>query len=210
MKTLKIMMMALMMCFVNFSFAQDSIRVTHSGITTGSFHVNKSDDVIYSQIIEWVNVTYKNPQKVITGSVSGKSITISGFYNSAWCYKTLGMLNCYDLEYHIYIQIKDSKVFFNLVEDNYYYSGKRVLFDSKSFFKADGEYRKMYNIAKPTLESTINNLWFSLCQKMKENFVISSDEALTELKRQKDKLDLGLISQAQFDSVKIELTKFIK
>lgn len=210
MKTIKIMMMALMMCFTSLSFSQDSIRVTPNGITSGTIKMNKNEDITYSKIMEWVNVTYKNPQKVITGSVPGKSVTISGFSSSAWCYRSIGILNCYDLEYHIYIQIKDSKVFFNLVEDNYYYNGSRVLLNSNSFFKPNGEYRKMYNIAKPTLESTVNNLWFSLCQKINESYVMSSDEALAELKRQKDKLDLGIITQTQFDSSKIELTKFIK
>jgi hypothetical protein len=39
---------------------------------------------------------------------------------------------------------------------------------------------------------------------------ISSDEALQELKRCKDKLDLGLITQDEFDLKKAELSKFIK
>lgn len=39
---------------------------------------------------------------------------------------------------------------------------------------------------------------------------MSSDEALSELKRYKDKLDLGLISQEEFDKKKEELAKFIK
>lgn len=38
----------------------------------------------------------------------------------------------------------------------------------------------------------------------------TSDQALAELKKAKDKLDLGLISQAKFDSLKTELAKFIK
>ena len=40
--------------------------------------------------------------------------------------------------------------------------------------------------------------------------VISSDDALTELKRCKDKLDLGLITQEKYDSIKKVLIKFIK
>jgi hypothetical protein len=37
-----------------------------------------------------------------------------------------------------------------------------------------------------------------------------SDEALTALKKAKDKLDLGLISQEEYDKIKAELTPFIK
>jgi hypothetical protein len=39
---------------------------------------------------------------------------------------------------------------------------------------------------------------------------MTSDEALAELKKAKDKLDLGLISQEQYDQIKADLTKFIK
>lgn len=39
---------------------------------------------------------------------------------------------------------------------------------------------------------------------------LTSDEALTSLKKAKDKLDLGLISQAEYDKIKADLSKFIK
>jgi len=40
--------------------------------------------------------------------------------------------------------------------------------------------------------------------------VMSSDKALEELKRAKDKLDLGLITQKEFDKIREELSKYIK
>jgi hypothetical protein len=40
--------------------------------------------------------------------------------------------------------------------------------------------------------------------------VMSSDEALTELKKAKDKLDLGLITQEEFEKIKLELAPIIK
>lgn len=40
--------------------------------------------------------------------------------------------------------------------------------------------------------------------------LMTSDEALSELKRAKDKLDLGLITQEEFDKIKQELSKLIK
>ena len=39
---------------------------------------------------------------------------------------------------------------------------------------------------------------------------MTSDDALAELKKAKDKLDLGLITQEQYDQIKSDLTKFIK
>ncbi len=42
-----------------------------------------------------------------------------------------------------------------------------------------------------------------------KSFGMTSDEALTELKKAKDKLELGLITQEEFDKLKTELSKFI-
>jgi hypothetical protein len=39
---------------------------------------------------------------------------------------------------------------------------------------------------------------------------MTSDEALEKLKKAKDKLDLGLITQEEYDKIKTELTPFIK
>jgi hypothetical protein len=43
-----------------------------------------------------------------------------------------------------------------------------------------------------------------------KSFGMTSDEALTELKKAKDKLDLGLITTQEYDSIKVQLVKYIK
>jgi hypothetical protein len=43
-----------------------------------------------------------------------------------------------------------------------------------------------------------------------KGFGMTSDEALAEFKKAKDKLDLGLITQEEFDKLKLELSKYIK
>ncbi len=43
-----------------------------------------------------------------------------------------------------------------------------------------------------------------------KSFGMTSDEALNELKKCKDKLDLGLITQEEYDKKKEELSKYIK
>lgn len=40
--------------------------------------------------------------------------------------------------------------------------------------------------------------------------IMSSEDALIDLKKYKDKLDLGLISQKEYDDIKTQLSKFIK
>jgi predicted ATP-grasp superfamily ATP-dependent carboligase len=42
------------------------------------------------------------------------------------------------------------------------------------------------------------------------NAPMSSEEAIKKLKAYKEKLDLGLISQEEYDSYKLELSKFIE
>jgi hypothetical protein len=43
-----------------------------------------------------------------------------------------------------------------------------------------------------------------------KSFGMTSDEALIALKKAKDKLDLGIITQEEYDKIKAELTPFIK
>lgn len=43
-----------------------------------------------------------------------------------------------------------------------------------------------------------------------KGFGMTSDEALAELKKAKDKLDLGLITQEDYDKIKADLVKYIK
>lgn len=43
-----------------------------------------------------------------------------------------------------------------------------------------------------------------------KGFGMTSDEALAELKKAKDKLDLGLITQEEYDKIKADLVKYIK
>ena len=43
-----------------------------------------------------------------------------------------------------------------------------------------------------------------------KGYGLTSDEALSELKKAKDKLDLGLITQDEFNAIKLRLAAFIK
>lgn len=61
-----------------------------------------------------------------------------------------------------------------------------------------------------TYGCVISNLDAALENGEVKSKLMSSDDALTELKKCKDKLDLGLITQEAFDLKKQELAKFIK
>jgi hypothetical protein len=198
--------------FLIAGYSQDSIHVSRQGISKGILETKLTDDIIYNRAIEWVNKTYQNPDKVLTGKVTNKSLNLSGYSENAWYYKSLGLAYFYNTTYGIYITIDKGHVEFVFDEKKHISSNTSAgptYIDSRSWFKDDGEYRKAYNTAKETYERTINNLWFSFVNTITST-EISSDEALAQLKKAKDKLDLGLITQEEYDKIKAELTPFIK
>lgn len=56
----------------------------------------------------------------------------------------------------------------------------------------------------------INNIDEALINGEIRSSTLSSEQALEKLKNEKTKLDLGLISQEKYDSLKTELSKYIK
>lgn len=189
----------------------DSIRVTPIGVTEVNFIVTSSPNTTYQRTITWVNETYKNPDQVITGKVEGQSINISGYSNNAWYFNQMGRSNFYDMKYQLYITIADSVISFRITIDNFYVSSTGGIYYSNvnSFFKNNGEYRPIYNMAKPSLEATLNTLLFSYYNKINSNS-LSSSEAISLLKMYKEKLDLELITQEEYNTKKAELVKYIK
>lgn len=64
----------------------------------------------------------------------------------------------------------------------------------------------------PGMDITVLDLPFALQygELVNPKASMTSEQALAELKKAKDKLDLGLITQQQFDSLKVVLSKIIK
>ena len=75
-------------------------------------------------------------------------------------------------------------------------AGYQVLMRTKGMFTLAGNYYIQFENALSTGEI--------------KGFGMTSNEALEELKRAKDKLDLGLITQEEFNKKKEELSKYIK
>jgi len=125
-----------MMCFVMVLNAQvDSVKVTQNGLTESKVKTEHSASVLYNKTLIWVNETYKNPDKVLSGKIENKSVTISGYAQNAWYYKNLGMPMYFDISYHLYITISDSIVNFKILIDQIYTSnGQKYLGTTNSFF----------------------------------------------------------------------------
>ncbi len=64
----------------------------------------------------------------------------------------------------------------------------------------------------PGMDISVLDLAFALQygEVINPKAAMTSEQALAELKKAKDKLDLGLITQQQFDSLKVGLSKIIK
>jgi hypothetical protein len=78
-----------------------------------------------------------------------------------------------------------------------------------------GNKRSGYKVAFQTKGVTgIDNYFFFLEDAIQvgeiKSFGMTSDQALAALKKAKDKLDLGLITQEEYDKTKQELSKYIK
>lgn len=91
------------------------------------------------------------------------------------------------------------------------YSGKEVKI---KWFRVDGFKNEGYQavaVCKGALLETFDiQLENAIQTREIKTSRMTSDEALFELKKAKDKLDLGLITQAKYDSLKTEYAKIIK
>lgn len=204
---------------VMISYAQtitsDSLRINPGSEMNTMLNTFSKSNFVFNKTIKWINTTYKNPDNVIVGKNENESITISGHQPYAIQWKSLGVIGGYGMSYHIYFAFKDSSISYHFIIDELRNESppesaliSPLLFCS-SFFKNDGSVRPAYVNYKNQLEKNINNLLFSYIKILNE-VSISSDDALTELKKAKDKLDLGLITQEEYDKQKAELARYIK
>lgn len=190
MKKVKLMMMALMMCLINFmSFGQTdddttrvSKQVSYSEMSLGSDKPKGKFDSYLSKD----NFIYKVGDTIKINTPSGT--------NGKFVYVTK-----VDMIGTIYIVGPEATNTFAIIKNirvsGTKRSGWKVQFQTKGFTFVDNYF--LY------IEDCITS------GEVKSNG-LTSDEALSELKKWKEKLDLGLITQEEFDNKKLELSKFIK
>jgi hypothetical protein len=202
---------------INFSFAQkitsDSIRLNPEGDMTMILKTQTKKNLLYNRTIKWINATYQNPEKVIVGQQQNESVNVQGYKSNTILWKSAGVSGSLGMSYHIYFTLQDTSLIFRFKVDEirneaFAASAQNNTYVS-NFFKKDGTIRPFYSDWKIQLEQKINELFFSYIEKLNDN-AMSSDEALAELKKAKDKLDRGIITQQEYDKMKEELMPFIK
>jgi len=123
---------------------------------------NLTTSEIYKKALNWVQETYKNPDKVLKANIENKKIRIDGFARNAWWYKFMGIRHSFNIEYTIEISFKDGRYRFKYIIGQFYVDGgKKALFGYRTFFKKNGEIRKSYKDAVPSMEQTMNDLSLS-------------------------------------------------
>lgn len=77
---------------------------------------NKSATEIYKKVIEWIKVTYKNPDKVILSTIENEYVRFEGSSSAVYSVGAiLGGKFYFDTKYQIEISIKEGKYKFDLL-----------------------------------------------------------------------------------------------
>ena len=177
----QLMMIALMMCSTLVSFGQSSDTLRYSDISTE----NKPRGS-YSYYLSKDGSVYSVGDKIQFGTPSG----ING---------TFVIIQKMDIAGNVYVVgsevINTSAEIKKIRVGGTKRSGFKATFQTKGLTGIDNYFLFIEDgITTGEVKST----------------VMTSDQALTELKKCKDKLDLGLITQDEFNSKKSELSKLIK
>jgi len=122
----------------------------------------KTAPEIYKKVIEWIKITYKNPDKVILSTIDNEYVRFEGFSSACYSINIPLMGKSYqETKYQIEISIKDGKYKFDIIGmENYlapsqYTRGgwsDNVLFNGnldkeyleKSIYKKDGTLRSTW------------------------------------------------------------------
>jgi hypothetical protein len=123
---------------------------------------NKTASEIYKKVIEWIKVTYKNPDKVILSTIDNEYVRFEGFSSAFYSINIPLLGKSYqETKYQIEISIKDGRYKFDIIGmENYlapsqYSRGgwsDNALFNSnldkeyleKTIYKKDGTLRSTW------------------------------------------------------------------
>ncbi|MDV4024434.1 hypothetical protein CMT52_08815 [Elizabethkingia anophelis] len=119
----------------------------------------KTASEIYNKTLEWINRTYKNPDKVILSKIENNYIRIEGASNNIYVLNALGSENPTDSKYQLEISFKDGKYKLDIIELKYLapqVGWTNIPFDF--FYKKDGELKSMFKFTNkiPTYFNSLN------------------------------------------------------
>lgn len=163
---MKKVLIGILVVFLNsVCFAQEipKLKATVNGIEPIVVEVDgMTASELYEKSINYVKETYKNPDEVLKAEIKDEKIRFIGFAEEAWFYKAMGIKTFYHMDYSVEISFKDNKYKFEfMVGDFYTTKHAKTVFNYNSFFNKQGEIKKAYTDAPPSMEETINALALS-------------------------------------------------
>jgi len=166
------------------SFGQEKeFTFTKSGLS--DFVVTESEGKtqieLYNKCIDWISVTYKNPNEVIKAKIENEYIRIEGSSENIICYNYMGK-RCSTTKYEIEISFKDGKYKFDVLSISEYnsatkYSGAKWTYfnlnDTSDYYDKKGEIKKSYKYIPEMLPAYFNNLNLELKNFLKSDSIPS-------------------------------------
>ena len=123
----------------------------------------------YNRVLEWVNVTYNNPNEVIKSQLENKYVRIEGIVSNFYPYDILNTMFA-SLKYKIEFKFKQNKVKFEVIETEYYVSASQYTSGgwvglellNEKMFKKNGKPKKSYAKKANKVMGYFNDLVMSL------------------------------------------------
>lgn len=137
---------------------------------------SKTAPEIYKKIIEWIKITYKNPDKVILSTIENEYIRFEGFGENIFAHCGLYSKTYHDCKYQIEISIKDGKYKFDLVNVEIFFPASRTQqsfwTDNLNLYTKSSErdkiaylYKKDGSLRNPTKVILENVIYFNTLNK---------------------------------------------
>ena len=181
----RIILILLVFASFNLKAQETEFKFTKEGFT--DYVVNsiegKTAQELYNKTLDWINVTYKNPNSVIKAKIENEYIRIEGVSSKLLCVKTLGLLTCNDAKYQIEISFKDGKYKFDLIKLEEYIPQTKYTYNSgwsdisltntTAYYKENGDIKNLFKLYPAAIEGEFNSLNKSLNDFIKSESIPS-------------------------------------
>jgi len=118
-----------------------------------------ASDQIYSRVIEWIQVTYKDPEKVLKADIKNKMIRINGYTKKGF-YRLFsdGDKVFYSFDYSIEFNFKEGKYRMSFAPGEIRVGTSIVHFNTLNFLDEKDRNGNSYEGCKGSYEKTINDI----------------------------------------------------
>ncbi len=156
------------LCLISFVlFSQDlpKLVLNEKGFEPVVYQVDSINaSTIYKKVLDWIQITYKNPKEVLKASVENELIRLEAVNKGAFVrtFKS-GTIVDYDLSYTLEINIKDGKYRFIFTPNQITVDSENVLFGIPDIVSGEPDINgNSYDGCATSLESSINALSLTL------------------------------------------------